>query len=303
MQILLEHEIQKAAMLLKSDRLVAFPTETVYGLGGRLFSKAAIQAIFQAKSRPSDNPLIAHVAHAEDWVQLADRIPENYHLLSKAFFPGPLTLVVKKKSSVPKLATAGLETIAIRCPEHKLARKLIQLVGEPLVAPSANVSGRPSSTTAQHVLNDFEGIIPAVLDGGPCKHGLESTVIDLVSFDRPTLLRSGALKKELIEEVLGMSIDHYEKGPKSSPGMKYRHYAPSIPVFVFSDANQFESHLLRGKKTFFIRPCQLKGKTLYASLRFAEQNEYDDVAIDSSQCFDPALLNRLEKMCESHQSE
>ena len=235
---------------MKAEQLVAFPTETVYGLGGRLFSEKAIQSIFRVKGRPSDNPLIAHVASPQNWEQLAERVPKTYHLLAEAFFPGPLTLIVAKKPKVPKSATGGLETVAIRCPDHDLARKLIKLVGEPLVAPSANLSGRPSSTTAQHVLSDFEGKIPAILDGGPCRHGLESTVIDLVSFEQPTLLRPGALKKEAIEEVLGHSIALYTKGPKSSPGMKYRHYAPSIPVYIFSDAGQFQSSLAKGRKTF-----------------------------------------------------
>lgn len=302
-KLLSENDLQIAAALLKAEQLVAFPTETVYGLGGRLFSEKAIQSIFRAKGRPSDNPLIAHMASPQNWEQLAERVPKTYHLLAEAFFPGPLTLIVAKKPRVPKSATGGLETVAIRCPDHDLARKLIKLVGEPLVAPSANLSGRPSSTTAQHVLADFEGKIPAVLDGGPCEHGLESTVIDLVSFEQPTLLRPGALKKEAIEEVLGHSIALYTKGPNSSPGMKYRHYAPSIPVYVFSDAGQFQSYLSKGRKTFSIDREELDGKTLYASLRFAEQNGYDDIAIESHKCSDPALLNRLEKIHASHYPE
>lgn len=297
-----EKSIIEAAHLLKRGKLVAFPTETVYGLGAPIFDASAIADIFSVKGRPADNPLIAHVAAPGDWVMLADDVPPVFHKLAEAFFPGPLTLIVRKKKEVPAIATGGLETVAIRCPDQHLARQLIAAVGQPLVAPSANISGAPSSTNAEHVLTDFNGKIAAVIDGGPCSYGLESTVVDLVSFDRPTLVRPGALQKEAIEELLGAPIAVYTKGPKSSPGMKYRHYSPAIPVHVFTNSKAFNEHLALGHNTFSI-PCQqLKGKTLYALLRHADKSGYDDIAIDSSQCDEMALINRLEKMHESNSS-
>jgi L-threonylcarbamoyladenylate synthase len=233
---------------------------------------------------------------------LADDVPKVFHKLTKAFFPGPLTLIVRKKKEVPAIATGGLETVGIRCPDQHLAQQLIAAVGVPLVAPSANISGSPSSTTAEHVLADFNGKIAAVIDGGPCIYGLESTVVDLVSFDQPTLVRPGALQKEVIEERLGAPIGLYTEGPKSAPGMKYRHYSPAIPVHVFTNSKAFKEHLALRHNTFSI-PCQqLTGKTLYALLRYADKSGYDSIAIDSSECNEMALINRLEKMDESNLS-
>lgn len=305
-KILNEKGIFEAAALLNSGQVVAFPTETVYGLGAPIFAPKTIEAIFSSKGRALDNPLIAHIATMDDCEQIAEELPSVFFQLAEHFFPGPLTLVVRKKSSVPAIVSAGLSTIAIRMPNHPIATALIKAVGQPLVAPSANLSGRPSSTTAEHVLTDFNGLISAVIDGGPCLHGMESTVIDLVSFDRPTLLRHGALSSAAIESVLHMDIDIYTKGPKSSPGMKYRHYAPSVPVSVYFERGSFEMHPFKRAMILSTTPVSasyfpLQAKSLYAHLRLADQNGYDEVVVLCENCNDATLLNRLEKItCESN---
>jgi len=305
-KILTQNEIEEAAALLKSGEVVAFPTETVYGLGAPIFEPKVVERIFSIKKRALDNPLIAHIATLDDCDQIAQELPDSFFQLAKAFFPGPLTLVVRKKESVPSIVSAGLETIAIRMPQHPLAKALIEAVGGPLVAPSANLSGRPSSTTAEHVLEDFEGKIAAVIDGGPCLHGMESTVIDLCSFERPTLLRYGALSKEVIEATFKQEIIVYTKGPKSSPGMKYRHYAPQVPVKLFFDRDSFENYPRKNGLILSTSPLAtaylpLQAQSLYAHLRLADQNGYDEVVVLCEDKSDLTLLNRLEKITnESH---
>ncbi len=300
-KILNEKGIDLAARLLKAGEVVAFPTETVYGLGAPIFQPDTVEKIFAIKGRALDNPLIAHIASLEDCAQIAGELPESFFRLAEAFFPGPLTLVVRKKGAVPSIVSAGLNTIAIRMPKHPIAIALIKAVGQPLVAPSANISGRPSSTTAEHVMADFEGRIGAVLDGGPCLHGMESTVIDLCSFEQPTLLRYGALSKEAIEAVLQQEIAVYTKGPKSSPGMKYRHYAPKVPVRLFFDRESFEKHpgkngLVLSSQSLATAHFPLQAKTLYAYLRLADQKGYDEVVVLCENVNDATLLNRLEKI-------
>ena len=198
-------QLQRAADLLKAGHLVAFPTETVYGLGAPIFSPEAIQSIFKVKGRPADNPLIAHVSSVEQVSRIALEIPEAFYRLAEVFFPGPLTVVLKRRPDVPSIVSAGLETIAVRMPSHPIALKLISLVDEPLVAPSANLSGMPSSTQAEHVLDDFDGKIAAVVDGGKTEIGIESTVINLLG-ETPILLRPGSISKEALEKVLGYPI-------------------------------------------------------------------------------------------------
>ncbi len=305
--ILNKNTISKAAQLLRKGELVAFPTETVYGLGAPIFSPETIQKIYKVKKRPQDNPLIAHMGSIVDHEKLTIDVPSLFFQLAEAFFPGPLTLVVKKNPQVPAIVSAGLSTIAVRMPSHPIASALISELGEPIVAPSANLSGRPSSTTAQHVLSDFEGKIAAVVDGGSCLHGMESTVIDLVSFDRPTLLRPGALKKEAIERVLGLDVGTYTRGPRTSPGMRYRHYSPNIPVHVFFEKQPFESHLSQKQKSFVLSTEEhafphlfLESTTLYSNLRLAEENSYDEVVIYCPDGANEALQNRLEKI--THES-
>ena len=223
-------QLDRAASLLRDGALTAFPTETVYGLGGDATNDRAVAAIFAAKGRPDFNPLIVHVAElaaAEPLVDFDDRARD----LASRFWPGPLTLVLKRSTvcSISRLASAGLETVALRAPAHPLAQTLLRAVGRPLAAPSANRSGHVSPTTADHVLDELGGRIAAVLDGGPCRVGIESTVIDL-SQPQATLLRPGGLPREQLESVLGRLADAGDTDAPRSPGMLERHYAPAQPL-------------------------------------------------------------------------
>ena len=230
--------VKKAASIIRAGGLVAFPTETVYGLGGNALNPEASSKIYAAKGRPSDNPLIAHIAETEELEAVARDIPDAAYLLAEKFWPGPLTMVLKKNASVPKTTTGGLDTVAVRMPSDEIARALIRESGVPIAAPSANTSGRPSPTTAEHVREDLSGKIEMILDGGPVEIGLESTIIDL-SGDVPMLLRPGAVTLEMLRSVLGtVAIDPAILGPVSAdvkpkaPGMKYRHYAPKAQMTI-----------------------------------------------------------------------
>lgn len=235
-----EQDILKAAEILKNGGLVGMPTETVYGLGANALNPKAVANIFKAKGRPMDNPLIVHISCFEDIEKfsLASKIPEKAKLLAKNFWPGPLTVILKKGSLVPDEVSAGLDTVAIRYPSHKTANKLIKTAELPIAAPSANLSGSPSPTTAQHVLNDLNGKIDAVIDGGVCDVGLESTVITLAQ-EKPKLLRPGGITLEMLESVIGKVLvdsavlNKLEDNQKpASPGMKYKHYAPKANVII-----------------------------------------------------------------------
>ena len=233
--------ISEAAEILKQGGLVAFPTETVYGLGGNGLDKEAAKKIYAAKGRPSDNPLILHVSSIEEVYPLVKALPEKAKKLMEAFWPGPLTLVLPKSDLVPKESTGGLETVALRSPENALTLSLIRVCGFPIAGPSANLSGRPSPTEASHVFEDLGGRIEGILEDGAVGIGVESTIVDL-SEDCPTLLRPGAITIEDLEEVLGekIAIDPTLLGkgmaegfiPKA-PGMKYRHYAPKAEMLLF----------------------------------------------------------------------
>ena len=198
-----ENGVRLAGSIIRSGGLVAFPTETVYGLGANGLDPAAVEGIFRAKGRPSDNPLILHVAKKSDVKDLWTRVPEEARLLMDAFWPGPLTLIFNRSSLVPDQVAAGLPTVAVRMPDHKTALALIRAAGVPIAAPSANLSGRPSPTTAQHVKADLEGRIDLILDGGPCRVGLESTVLSLCG--TPTILRPGGVTREMLEALMGAS--------------------------------------------------------------------------------------------------
>ncbi len=232
--------IERAAEILRRGGLVGFPTETVYGLGADALSAEAIASVFAAKGRPADNPLILHLSEIPQ-IDLYAHLNQPAVNLAERFMPGPFTLVLPSRAIVPSIARAGLSTVALRIPDHEIARTLIALAG-PLVAPSANLSGRPSPTRAEHVIADLDGRIDAVLDGGACRVGLESTVVDL-SGERPRLLRPGHIGREEVEEFLGVRLTiggKEEQGAApASPGMKYRHYAPNIPVELveFDDEN------------------------------------------------------------------
>ncbi len=232
-------KLRQAADIITGGGLVAFPTETVYGLGANAFDSKALEKIFKAKGRPQDNPLILHISEFEDIRRLTNEIPQMARKLSAAFWPGPMTLVMKKSDSVPYTATAGLDTVAIRMPSHPVAAALIRLAGVPVAAPSANISGAPSPTNADHVLYDLDGRIDAVVDSGSTNVGLESTVIDITG-DRPVILRPGAVTREQIEELTAGLIEVASEsasagrssGTPRSPGVKYRHYSPKASLMI-----------------------------------------------------------------------
>jgi L-threonylcarbamoyladenylate synthase len=230
-----EKGLAAAAALLRSGALVAFPTETVYGLGARAYDAAAARRVYRAKGRPSDNPLIVHVADKAMLAAVVRRVTPLARRLIDAFWPGPLTLILERSARVPAAVTAGSHTVAVRCPGHPAARALIRALGEPIAAPSANLSGRPSPTTAAHVLRDLRGKIPLILDGGPCRKGLESAIVDARG-RRPVLLRHGTLTGEQIARAAGTSLA--EAGPHASaaPGTRHRHYAPSCRVMLVPPA-------------------------------------------------------------------
>ncbi|MCR5758648.1 MAG: threonylcarbamoyl-AMP synthase [Selenomonas sp.] len=226
-----------AGELIRAGEVVAFPTETVYGLGANGLDADACAKIYQAKGRPSDNPLILHVANRSMIDQIVAKVPDKAEKLMAAFCPGPLTLILPRKSIVPDRITGGLATVGVRMPENDVARALITASGVPIAAPSANISGRPSPTTAKSVLVDMKGKIPLILDGGACDFGVESTIVDAAG-DKAVILRPGAITKEMLEEVLGegnVVIDPALVGADSiprAPGMKYTHYAPKAPLIM-----------------------------------------------------------------------
>ena len=233
-----------AAKIIQKGGLVAIPTETVYGLGANGLDENAVLKIFEAKGRPQDNPLILHVAEPKEMERFCHDIPKAAYLLAEKFWPGPLTMVLPARDTVPKRTTAGLSTVAVRCPDSPVTRKIIALAGVPIAAPSANISGKPSTTTAQHVRHDHDGKIDAIVDGGPCRVGVESTIVDLTE-DRPRLLRPGGVTPEQLLEVLGdLVIDKAvtaqidKDAVVKAPGMKYRHYAPAEPVIIVSGSRE-----------------------------------------------------------------
>lgn len=227
--------LAKAAELLRSGGLVAFPTETVYGLGARAYDASAARRVYKAKGRPSDNPLIVHVADEAMLADVVKRVTPLARRLIDAFWPGPLTLILEKSARVPGAVTAGGRTVAVRCPGHPAARALIRALGEPIAAPSANLSGRPSPTTAAHVLRDLRGRVAVILDGGPCRKGLESAIVDARG-RRPVVLRHGTLTAESISRAAGAPLRAPGGSSPLSPGTKHRHYAPSCRVILVPPA-------------------------------------------------------------------
>ncbi|NLK21832.1 MAG: threonylcarbamoyl-AMP synthase [Epulopiscium sp.] len=230
--------IKESANIIKSGGLVAFPTETVYGLGANALNEKSIKKIFSAKGRPSDNPLIVHISSIKELSLLVCAIPDNARILVEKFWPGPLTLVFPKSEAIPEAITGGLSTVAIRFPRNEIARRLIEYSGVPIAAPSANTSGKPSPTRASHVIEDLDGKVDMILDGGSVEVGLESTVVD-ISGEIPMVLRPGGITIEMLKEVMGnISVDPAILSQKSlssipkSPGMKYKHYAPKAKVTI-----------------------------------------------------------------------
>ena len=255
-RIFSKKDIEEAAQILKAGGLVAFPTETVYGLGGNGLDKEAARKIYAAKGRPSDNPLILHVSKMEEVYPLVESVPEKAKRLMESFWPGPLTLILQKSKIVPLESTGGLDTVAIRCPDNALTLELIERAGLPVAGPSANLSGSPSPTEASHVYHDLSGRIEGILDDGAVGIGVESTILDM-STARPTLLRPGAITLEDLTEVLGEKpeIDPTLLGKKmedgfipKAPGMKYRHYAPKAEMILFCSLEEKESEKKESKK-------------------------------------------------------
>jgi len=259
----------EAAEYIKRGGIVAFPTETVYGLGANVFDEDAVAKIFEAKQRPADNPLIAHIARVEQITELAAELTEAAGKLIEAFFPGPLTVVVKKKDKVPLIATAGLDTIGIRMPGSELAHHFLTASGTPVVAPSANLSGRPSPTTWQAVLEDMDGRIDCILQGDATQIGIESTVVDCTG-DDPVILRSGAITIEQIRSIVPAAhlIETLPVQPRS-PGLKHRHYSPRANVELVTDRER----IAVGDKSAYIGLRSVSG--LFALVRICtDLDEY-----------------------------
>ncbi|QDP41672.1 L-threonylcarbamoyladenylate synthase [Radiobacillus deserti] len=317
--------IQQASELIKKGEVVAFPTETVYGLGADACNPEAVSKIFEAKGRPSDNPLIAHVATREQLEKYVQEIPEVADLLLDHFTPGPITLILESNQTLAKNVTAGLSTVGIRIPNHPIALALLEACNLPLAAPSANRSGKPSPTTANHVYEDLNGRIAGLLDGGPTSVGVESTVIDCTA-EIPVILRPGGITKEEIEKVIGPVMmdpglaDELHK-PKS-PGMKYTHYAPEVPLFLVNgDVHVMQEHIKKyeqkGHKLAVIvskeYAAQLDAtdmkvvgsrfdleevaRHLYDALRYYKEQEYDLILCEAfpNEGVGYAIMNRLTK--------
>ena len=320
-----------AAALIRQGQLVAIPTETVYGLGADGLNEEAVARIFAAKGRPQDNPLILHICGPEQMEQFCHHIPQKAYDLAEAFWPGPLTMVLPARKTVPKRTTGGLDTVAIRCPDTSVTREIIRLSGVPIAAPSANLSGKPSTTTAEHVLHDHNGKIAAVVDGGPCRVGVESTIVDLTE-ERPRLLRPGGVTPEQLIAVLGdLVVDKAvtaqvdKDAVVKAPGMKYRHYAPSEPVVIVSGSREkaaayIRRHFVPGDRVLCFQEelplyegCsplsygrEADVNTLSAGL-FAALRELDDPAIHQVYARCPvgggvayAVQNRLKKAAAFH---
>ncbi len=291
--------ILTATEVLRRGGLVAFPTETVYGLGADALNADAVKQIFVAKGRPLDNPIIVHIASVADLKALTSHVPERASLIIDRFWPGPLTLILRKSPDVPDDVTGGLDTVAVRMPQNKIALALIKALGHPIAAPSANLSGRPSGTTAGHVLQDFAGKIDMILDGGPVAVGLESTVLDL-SREPPAILRPGAVTQEDLEPLLGrVAMGRGLEGKKRSPGTRYRHYSPRARVTLVEPGDRtaiarlVDQGVNEGKKVAVVaRHFSSRRKTRaivrimpqeleeYARQIFAVLRELDELAVD-----------------------
>ena len=320
-----------AAAIIRRGGLVAIPTETVYGLGADGLNEEAVASIFAAKGRPQDNPLILHVAEPGEIEKFCHSIPEAAYALAEKFWPGPLTMVLPARDIVPKRTTGGLSTVAVRCPDNDVTRAIIRLSGVPIAAPSANLSGKPSTTTAAHVLHDHDGKIDAIVDGGPCRVGVESTIVDLTD-EHPRLLRPGGITPEQLTQVLGeLVIDKAvtaqidKDAVVKAPGMKYRHYAPQEPVVIVSGSREAASryihrHFVPGDRVLcFAEELPLYAdcaplaygteadvNTLSAGL-FAALRELDDPGIHQVYARCPvgggvayAVQNRLKKAAAFH---
>ncbi|WP_366775222.1 L-threonylcarbamoyladenylate synthase [uncultured Eubacterium sp.] len=291
-----EYDIAEAGKMIAEGKLVAFPTETVYGLGANALNEEAVHNIYLAKGRPSDNPLIVHIAEKEDIVPLVKEVTPKAKALIDAFFPAPLTIILNKSDKVGKVVSGGLDTVAVRMPKNEIARKLIKASGCPIAAPSANTSGLPSPTRVKYVIDDMMGKIDGIIDGGDCEFGVESTVITLAT-DVPTLLRPGAVTKEMIEAVIGeiTVAPAVLEGMKNdevaaSPGMKYKHYAPKAKVVIVNaDKKKYEEFVNAQKGAFAL--CFDDDEVTIPKVTFGREN--DDLS-QAKELFD--ALRELDEM-------
>lgn len=329
-----EQALRRAGEIIKAGGLAAFPTETVYGLGGDALNPESSRKIYAAKGRPSDNPLIVHICRFEDIYRVTSRVPDSAVKLADAFWPGPLTMILPKADTVPAETTGGLDTVAVRFPSHPAARKLIEYGGGYIAAPSANRSGRPSPTVPEYVIEDMDGRIEVILDGGQVGIGLESTIVDL-TVEPPQILRPGYITREMLEEVLGQvdvdrALDDREKAPRA-PGMKYRHYAPFGRLIIAEgDPEQVVSYInartaedrAAGEKTGVLAAKEMSGRyeadvvkcvgsredeEAIARNLFTALREFDDEKVTSiysesfsDQGLGQAIMNRLLKAAGHH---
>ena len=322
--------IKKAADLIKKGEVVAFPTETVYGLGANALNSNAVEKIFKAKGRPSDNPLIAHISNKKQLLSLVDKeIPVVAEKLIDNFWPGPLTIIFDKSKIVPNITTASLQTVAVRMPSHPVALALIEKAQTPLAAPSANSSGLPSPTKAEHVYSDLNGKIPLIVDGGICNIGVESTVIEIID-NQVNILRPGGITKEMIKKCVGRNYEVTSEISKKiekprSPGMKYKHYSPNTPLWIIKNKSinkvLTNKKIIDNKKTLLIlskesikdienkkfdldienmgsiNDLNYIAKNLFNLLRKADKNDYELILIEEVPNVDigEAIMNRLKK--------
>ncbi len=316
MKTIITSSIEKAASYIKNGEVVAFPTETVYGLGANVFNEEAIKKIFIAKKRPFDNPLIVHISSVKQIDLLVKKITQSAQKIIKNFFPGPITIVLKKNDVIPDYVSAGLDTIAIRMPSLDLARRFIDESGVPIAAPSANISGSPSPTTYKHVYTDLKGKIPCILKGPKCDVGIESTVVDCTG-KYPVILRPGIISYEELKSIFSVvKIYRPKKNEKpKSPGMKYRHYAPEAKVILIESEEDILNSKIDPKVAAFIGFLKLRGFKLtkrvddvkdYARNLFNFFRKCDEEKVKVVFCqrvpeigLGLALMNRLSKAAHS----
>ena len=330
-EALTARDVDRAAAILRAGGLVGIPTETVYGLGANGLDPDAVAHIFQAKGRPQDNPLILHIPSADHLERYCQEIPDSAYALAEAYWPGPLTMILRRKPIVPDVVTAGLDTVGMRCPSHPVCRAILEAADVPVAAPSGNTSGRPSPTTAAHMWEDMDGKIDAIVDGGPCSVGVESTIVDLTETP-PRLLRPGGITLEQLEKVLGeVAVDPAVtrlmgagERPRA-PGMKYRHYAPRAPVTVVAgdpqkSAAYIAAHagredgvicfdefapLFGGQEVEKLGPAADKGEQARHIFDALRAFDHTQVKAIWAQCPDPAglglaITNRLNKAAGFH---